>query len=343
MKTSRNWKFDYIKGIACLIVVCLHCPLYGPIGDGIIYACRFSVPLFFMITGYYCESKSNEWILRKTKELIIKTLIAEAFYGVWKMFLALALDKKSLSEFILNTAIVKKPLKLLFFGSMFNGVLWYLYAAIWAYLLIILLRKAKLIYKDAVCYILIIVTVCILVIGRFVAQNLWDEAFMTEWACLFCNALIFGLPMLLTGMLFSRHEEAIKASLSLKKNVLILAAGLAVMGEEFFLSRQYMDFHFSTYIISLAIFLFAFTYKKDSIVLKEKLSFVGQRLSLWIYLDHVFVNSVLFTIERLLDIVDNLIVAIVHPIVVIILSFVIALAIDRVKSKNMKRKPADRN
>lgn len=336
MKTSRNWKFDYIKGIACLIVVCLHCPLYGPIGDGIIYACRFSVPLFFMITGYYCESKSNEWILRKTKELIIKTLIAEAFYGVWKMFLALALDKLSLAEFVEYLSIVNNPLKVLFFGSMFNGVFWYLYAAIWAYLLIILLRKTKLIYKNIVCYILIVVMVCILVIGRFFTQNLQDEAFMVEWACLFCNAIVFGLPMLLTGMLFSRYEEKIKASLSFKKNILFLVAGLAVMGEEFLLSRQYMDFHFSTYIISSAIFLFAFTYKKDSLVLKKQLSFVGQRLSLWIYLDHLFVNSVLFTIERLVGIEENLIVDIVHPIIVLVLSVLMACAIDRIKSKKMK-------
>ena len=338
MKTSRNWKFDYIKGIACLIVICLHCPFYGPVGDAIIYGCRFSVPLFFMITGYYCESKSNEWILRKTKELIVKTLIAEALYGIWKLFLALVFDKLSFSEFVMNMGIVRNPLKTLFFGSMFNGVFWYLYAAIWAYLLILLLRKTKLIYKNTFCIILIGVLVCVLVIGRFFAQNLWDEAFLAEWAGLFCNALVFGLPMLLTGMLFSRYEEKITASLSIKKNLLILAIGLAVMVEEFLLSGQYMDFHFSTYIISSAIFLFAFTYKKDRIVLKKPLAFTGQRLSLWIYLDHMFVSSLMVTIYICLDIADKQITVLVHPIIVILLSLFMAWVIDRVKSKRMKAK-----
>ena len=59
LKSPRNWKFDYIKGIACIVVICLHCPLPGKIGEAVIYGIRFSVPLFFMITGYYCESKSR--------------------------------------------------------------------------------------------------------------------------------------------------------------------------------------------------------------------------------------------------------------------------------------------
>ena len=95
MKTERNWKFDYIKGIACIIVICLHCPLPGKIGEAVIYGCRVSVPLFFIITGYYCEIKSNEWILRKTKDLLIKTLIAELLYGIWSTFLALVVEKKA--------------------------------------------------------------------------------------------------------------------------------------------------------------------------------------------------------------------------------------------------------
>jgi hypothetical protein len=110
------------------------------------------------------------------------------------------------------------------------------------------------------------------------------------------------------------------------------------MGEEFFLSRQYMDFHFSTYIISSAVFLFAFTYRKDSTLLKKQLTFVGQRLSLYIYLDHIFVNSLLFTIERCTDIADKLIVAIVHPFAVIALSVFIAWAIDRIKYRAAKAK-----
>ena len=53
---------------------------------------------------------------------------------------------------------------------MFNGIFWYLYAAIWAYLLILLLRKIKIIYSNPICIILIAILVCVLVIGRYIVK-----------------------------------------------------------------------------------------------------------------------------------------------------------------------------
>ena len=194
-----------------------------------------------------------------------------------------------------------------------------------------LLRKIKIIYSNPICIILIAILVCVLVIGRYIVQNTYD---IDELAFLFCNALVFGLPMLLTGMLLSRYEERITKSLSLCVNILILVVGLVVMVIEFIFSGQYMDFHFSTYILSCAVFMFAFTYKRDGIVLKNALSYTGRRLSLWIYLDHIFVNSFLNFIEESTGIKENQVVTLMHPFLVILLSVLMAFAIDKIKSRN---------
>lgn len=45
MKEENKCLF-MLKGISCIIVVLLHCPLPGKIGEGIIYALRFPVPIF---------------------------------------------------------------------------------------------------------------------------------------------------------------------------------------------------------------------------------------------------------------------------------------------------------
>ena len=42
----ENKSINLLKGIACLIVVLLHCPFPGIVGDAIIYGIRFSVPIF---------------------------------------------------------------------------------------------------------------------------------------------------------------------------------------------------------------------------------------------------------------------------------------------------------
>ena len=330
---QRNWRFDYLKGIACIIVILLHVPLPGIIGDGIIYACRFSVPIFFMITGYYTEKKDNRWIFNKIRQLLSKLLIAEVFYGIWKLFLHIVMDGKTISEFFENVAFLKNPVKTVFCGSFFNGVFWYIYAVIWAYVLVVLLRKVKWIFNDLFCIISSLILIVIMVAGRFVLQNLID---INDYTFLFCNALVFGLPMMMIGMFFSRNENSIKEQISLKKNVLMLFAGLMVMVAEYIFSRQYMDFHFSTLIISLSVFLFAFVYDKNSIFLKKLFTVIGQKLSLWIYLDHMFANQLCQVIANYFGVLENKIYRYIHPFIVIILSIVIAYIIYKVKLYGMR-------
>ena len=335
-QSIRNWKFDYIKGIACIVVVLLHVPIPGPIGEAIIYGCRFSVPIFFMITGYYSESKSNAWILKKTKDLLIKLVITEFLYGIWKLFLWTVIDGKEIGGFFGNTAIAKEPVKTLFFGSIFNGALWYMYAAVWTYLLVLLLRKIKLIGNPVFCIVYVFLMITFMVAGRMIIQSTEN---IDELAFLFCNAVTFGLPMVITGMFFARYEEKIRNKISLGKNILILFAGGLVMCVEYLLYGKYMDFHVSTFIISCAIFFFAFTYKKEGIILKRPLCFIGQKLSLWIYLDHFFVNAALLLLLGLIIDTENNIYKYVHPFLVIAMSIIVALFIYLLK-KSIKRSKA---
>ena len=334
-KQQRNWRFDYLKGLACIIVILLHVPIPGAVGEGIIYACRFSVPIFFMITGYYTESKDNRWIIHKGRQLLIKLLIAELLYGIWKLFAHAVLDGKPVSEFFENLSFTKNPVKVFFCGSFFNGVFWYIYAMLWAYVLVLILRKLKWIYNNLFCIIVTGILVVILVVGRFVFQNTTD---ITKYTFLFCNALVFALPMMMLGMLFSRYEKEIKERISLGKNILIMIAGGVVMVVEYIFSRQYMDFHFSTLIISSSLFIFAFVYNKEGIIFKKPLSFVGKNLSLWIYLDHIFFNQLLERISSSLGLADNTVYKYIHPFIVIICSILLALIVYKIKKSVRDRK-----
>lgn len=65
---------------------------------------------------------------------------------------------------------------------------------------------------------------------------------------------------------------------------------------EYFFSKQYMDFHFSTMAVSVGIFSLAFVYRGDSAPLKMLLTYVGRELSMWIYLLHPFFAQLLSTV-----------------------------------------------
>jgi len=334
-RRMRNWRFDYLKGICCIVVILSHCPAPGIVGDAIIYGCKFAVPIFFMITGYYMDSKNNEWIFNKIKQLLIKLIIAELLYGVWGLFVHIIIDNRDFGSFISSMSILNHPIKVFFCGTLFNGVFWYFYGIIWSYLLIVLLRKVKIIYSNAFCIAAVAILLTVHIVGRFVLQNRIDYS---QYVYLTRNGLLFGFPLVLTGMLFSRYEKTIREKVSCGKNIALLFLGGAVLVAEYIFSRQYLDFHYSSFIISCAMFMFAFTYKKDGIVFKNPLSFMGQNLSLWIYLDHMFVDQFLKIVAEKLSLADNVVYGYLHTLLVIIMSIVMAYVIYIIKKHRYEKK-----
>lgn len=337
-KTVRNWRFDYLKGVSCIIVVLFHVPIPGLIGEAIIYGMRFPVPVFFMITGYYCETRSNAWILNKTKQLLIRLFMVELLYGIWNLFLWIVIEGGTVSGFIRSIALVQRPVKTLLCGSVFNGTLWFLYAAIWTYILILLCRKAGLMNKLFFCIIYILLMIAFMVVGRMRLQNNMDPEKFKDFTFLFCNAVSFGLPMTASGMMFARYKDKIREWITFRKNILLFGVGSVVLVTEFLIYGKYMDFHFSTFIISVALFLFTFTYKKDIMPFKRLFSYIGQNMSIWIYFDHLFVNSLVLLIAKKVINTGSYAYQYAHPFVVIVISCIMAWVIYKIKNMAKRKK-----
>lgn len=49
-----NYCLDYLKGIACIFVVFMHCEFPGVMGIAVQAISRFCVPFFFMVSGWFC-------------------------------------------------------------------------------------------------------------------------------------------------------------------------------------------------------------------------------------------------------------------------------------------------
>jgi len=83
-----NYCLDFIKGIACICVVFMHCEFPGIMGVVVQAISRFCVPLFFMVSGYFCyQSVAVErgaiikWLFNKKVSHILKiTVNASLFY-----------------------------------------------------------------------------------------------------------------------------------------------------------------------------------------------------------------------------------------------------------------------
>lgn len=61
---------NLLKGIPYITVIFLHCAFPRILGEGIIYALRFPVPILFMVSRYFSYYGAEQWILSKMKSTL---------------------------------------------------------------------------------------------------------------------------------------------------------------------------------------------------------------------------------------------------------------------------------
>ena len=313
-------------------MVFLHCRFPGVIGDLIIYAFRFPVPIFFMITGYYSYGKERTWIFKRALGTLKMLLLTELFYGGWHVIMTL-LDNGSLSLYLSTLEGVQHPVRTFFCGTLFNPTLWYLYAAFWTYVIFYLLGTER---HKIWSYALIPVLLCGQIFGRFYWQNHYDINQAIYW---FRSAFLFGLPMTLLGSLLAEKAQWIKERFSLFQSFLITALGGVIMIVEYFVSGQYMDFHLSTVFISGGLFMMAMTFPAANPKgVLSAVANIGRRFSMWIYLLHMWCSSILERMREKIVGDHESIYIWLKPILVCVLAFLLAFVIISIQDKLRDRR-----
>lgn len=70
----KNQSINLCKAIACLLVVFIHCPFPGGVGEYVVAFGRGAVPFFALVTGYYSYFSDSERRLEVAK-LRLKNII----------------------------------------------------------------------------------------------------------------------------------------------------------------------------------------------------------------------------------------------------------------------------
>ena len=101
MKKQRWTCIDILKCLAALAVVEIHKPLKVQSGAELLILCRFAVPVFFMITGFfYSETVAHRRELKQIGKILTITIGANLFYLIWKVLLALE-DENNIKDALL--------------------------------------------------------------------------------------------------------------------------------------------------------------------------------------------------------------------------------------------------
>lgn len=337
MSKQRYPSIDCIKGLACIAVVIIHYNISGgsippEIGLAMKTVCRFAVPVFFCISGFFL-SASGEIDKRKTSRKalhILKLLLGSAlFYACFTCLLQYAgnLHWSPVAYFKERVTVTKAVKFLLTHDPFAYSHLWFLIALVYCYWFVALFlnnSNRRIIYW--------LTPLC------FAAFNLMQE-FRLLPASLevsgltsriyFYNSFLFrALPAFLSGMILRDRLDRI-AALKISNAVLyalaLFGCGLSLVERKVFFETQ---FYLGSYLTWICLMLWALRNPDSG---NRILVHVGRDLSMYVYILHIAVGKTVDFLGGKLHFQGHTPYYLVRPFAVLILSLAVSECVFRAK------------
>ena len=311
-----NYCLDFIKGIACIFVVFMHCEFPGILGIAVQAISRFCVPLFFMVSGYFCYqsvivqrerevTNCNQCLFNKKVKHILKiTINASLFYLIFVIIQSLLFDN-------INWHITfNRFCKFLLFNSppIIAGQYWFLFALLYVYILyafIINLNLLKYAYPLAgLMFIVYIIMAQGMHLAGISIPNMYYRNFLVE-----------GFAYFMLGHWIHKKQANLKIKNETLLTIIFLATFLCWL-ERYLLGRD-----FGVNIVTIpqvfCLFLYAINNpQKHKGVIQE----IGKRYSMYIYILHPFVWHCLEYVYEYYHLSTNISALYLMPILVLTIS-----------------------
>lgn len=324
---SKNLCIEFIRGIACIFVVFIHCLFPGKFGIYMVSIARFAVPFFLIVTGYYSYKESNTETIYIAKQRFIKiiklTIAATLFYFCINILCNL-IQRKPALEWLTSFFAFPKNYFAFFCCNravFLSSVMWYLYALIYVYIVFIIINKFKLLRFS---YILIPVLLAINIgISEFSGLDWYFAG----------NFLFTGIPFFLLGNYLHSINIA-KKNLSTPFLISCALIGLLSVGIE----TQFHTLAFC-YIgtVIMALFLFVFAIHNPNIRIPNFMIRFGEHYSMLIFIIHCGVINI---VNLFIPLHENILIDWIRPIAIVLISFAFSylyiIVKHQIKSRNIK-------
>lgn len=213
----RNRTLDMVKAISAYAVVLLHVHFPGNAGIIANVLARFAVPVFFMVSGYFCFRGDDTEFVRTGKKIrhVLKLmLVAFPVCCLWEL-IQNHIDGASQKEWLEALVSGEHIRQFLLYNnsSQVKWHLWFLPALLYCYLLFALTARFRL-CKQA--YVLIPVLLLIHFGMEEFSTFLFPEKHFRVMQ--FRNYLFTGFPFFMLGHLIHRHQEKLEAWFAGKKS-----------------------------------------------------------------------------------------------------------------------------
>ena len=278
--TKRNGGIDFLRFVACLCVVLLHCPFPGKLGLLVKSLSSFAVPFFFMVSGFFLwradKQAERQAAVRQIRKLLLIFLVSYAVCLLPELFL----QRHGLAGFFKSNYSPRALLHLVLLndtGAMTH--LWFLPALCYVYGIYYLFSRCSFYGKKR------FLAACIAMLAPcYILQGVASLGVVTWLAPAFYrNFLFVGLPYFSLGYLLARRGGRKGAICSpVIPAAWVVLSVLLILGE-FWLWGQ-KAFHVGTAPLSVSLFLLVLALPNARY--PRLLVWIGARLSLYIYVIH---------------------------------------------------------
>lgn len=329
---SRNNYIDVFRLIMCFLVVCIHIPFPGQVGDIIITYGKTAVPFFITVSGYLSYREDSQTFSSRLKKQGARLLSL----AVWANFLyALVFFLRNGAD-AFNSLITDESLYNLIFlnESPFASHLWFLGSLAFAIGIMLFLNKINVTSKVIYAFPLLLAI-------YFIS---WRKDGNMTYMLQYRNAIACTLSYFMAGCVLSKHQTWIKQHI--KPAVAIIASSLlfSVVTVEYILCKNIAIPYISTELLTFALVLFCIVCNKEPKDVYQDSKYVkasslspyalGRNCSLNIYIFHVAFISILMTFLGK----ENRLLTDIGPILVFIITLVFTYAISFVQKITISNK-----
>ncbi len=313
-----NSSIDFVKGIACIFVVFMHCEFPGLLGTIVQAVSRFCVPLFFMVSGYYCyknEAITKNDSYRKVKHIGKITLYACLFY-----FCSYLIFQHISGGISLSLSFQQLYLWLLFNCPFWvAGQYWFLFALLYTYCFYFIFElngKRKWAYSFAA---IMFVVYYLLAQGMHIAGIYVPNHIYRNW-------LVEGFAYFMLGHWIHENQSTVTTD-NKTLYFVIIASTLLCLPERYLLGRDF-GVNICTLPQVVAIFVYAiYNPTRHQGYIQQ----LGKNCSMYVYILHPAVWHTMEGLYRLTHMDNNNVALYLMPILVLAVTVLISIACYRVQ------------
>ena len=330
---KRYDNIDFLKGLACIAVVLIHVHFPRPIEWPVVAACRFAVPLFLAVSGFFFTSRGTCSFASTGRKLRHSLVL-----GIWTTFVLAfltlvqgGLDPRLSSTWFLHGHATAADVAKFFITNAPPPPLvhlWFLWALVYCYLFaLVWFGDGKRLWTAGPIGLILLVGI---VLSQEFAHCLpFNPAIpFRGMPVRLCVLFAFrALPFFLLGIWLRKHEEIVR-------NCALptwMYAAIALLGQIVAVAEWRLfgvaQFYLGSYLTVAAIFAWAI---RDPEGGWRPIVFIGRRLSLLVYILHIAVRDFLAILLRGLHVDQSPFIRWTLPGIVVALSLLVAFALDRV-------------